>query len=814
MPGTGKTAVIEAIFSLHCEEGTGKDLGKVAVVTQGGCMAEELCQRGLNKAKNIHTALKERYTKIDGNVEDDSSRFDYEKVTTLIIDEFSNVSDSLAASIYDKTVFPNLKSIIHFYDSAQTQSIEPGSLSTDYIQCFPTIQFLIAKTRSVLYKQMRHIIQTTHLTDEEPQILLSSLLSEPLDFVELLYIASRWIVYLRRRFENGHKTYQDALSSVLFPGGVTIALTRVHRFNQESLLKHNDGLVLGGCIQPFVFDDKEFKLFQMERLFGGDLSLIKEIDKLHKPFPHNTLKTWNLVQKKLERCGGVLGKDLSVDAIYDFGGYYDFDTLSEYLCFKSRDSLKSFSANKETQILTLVNEHCRQVNLICDFLHNWRFHKCSDEHRMPFAPLFTISSSKTDDKVVVPLISRGSKLLSRDKRHGKLVSCDIMNTEDSLSELIRYCHIKLVIPKILLPKKGDLLHGGENDTDTWATVSNDATEIQAKYVRDLWMELEADKVHSIGHYTNIIKRKTAHFKDIPTMNLHNGTNFTFYGIVDLYVGSICPKTIFRELLKEQQRLVDFLTASLSTCKGPGSVIRKRDIRSEVMAEHRKLFTTKNICDILLEQELRRWRVPYTGWKDYRWWYRSDKEFHRKWQQAVLPYLLKATPPPMDASKGGNTDLNHFNVDPCKDGLLYGPFTDEYQRFMVTLEGKFIALHPQSMPVELFQPGWAITANFSQGKEYNHTHLVLPKYDNKNNNSNNQSLKPSTHTVFANFDRSHVHVSISRPRQSFNLYGDSKTLQEIGSRKGGPGVLTDRLTLMKYLLKLWMHETWSQNVSVT
>ena len=129
MPGNGKSLVIEALSDFY-----GSD--KISVVTHGGCMANELQRRGIDQARNIHQILKMRFNgylyQSNNFTEETMSQneqvVDFDKIKILVIDEFSNVSDELAASIYSIDVFPNLKCIIHVFDPIQTQPIDSGAL--------------------------------------------------------------------------------------------------------------------------------------------------------------------------------------------------------------------------------------------------------------------------------------------------------------------------------------------------------------------------------------------------------------------------------------------------------------------------------------------------------------------------------------------------------------------------------------------------------------------------------------------------------------------------------------------------------------
>lgn len=151
-PGRGKTVVIEAMYCLF--GGNHDTSDRVSVVTHGGCMASNLRERGILKAKTICKVLvdsiKSKYvtspsTKQRSNVPDvcrtsekiamvEDRRLTYEDVRVLIIDESSNVSQDLMAEITSKRTFPNLERIVLVLDVTQTLPYGPGSPAIDLVK--------------------------------------------------------------------------------------------------------------------------------------------------------------------------------------------------------------------------------------------------------------------------------------------------------------------------------------------------------------------------------------------------------------------------------------------------------------------------------------------------------------------------------------------------------------------------------------------------------------------------------------------------------------------------------------------------------
>ena len=101
------------------------------------------------------------------------------------------------------------------------------------------------------------------------------------------------------------------------------------------------------------------------------------------------------------------------------------------------------------------------------------------------------------------------------------------------------------------------------------------------------------------------------------------------------------------------------------------------------------------------------------------------------------------------------------------------------------------MSPTYLPYDALTPGWVLTVNFAQGKEYDTVDFVLPKLDS--------SGHKMVHSTFALFDRSHIHVAMTRHKTKFTLLGDPDAMQEIAARNNE--ALTTRFTFLRYWLAL-------------
>ena len=120
-PGTGKTAVLETLLNVFTTGDMEYRSEFVEVLTLGAAMAEELRSRGLSRAKTIHRFLKERG-------ENGPSR-----VRHLIVDEFSNVSLDLLASLLRIDKMPELLSVFVAFDPMQTGPVTGCSVASDFM---------------------------------------------------------------------------------------------------------------------------------------------------------------------------------------------------------------------------------------------------------------------------------------------------------------------------------------------------------------------------------------------------------------------------------------------------------------------------------------------------------------------------------------------------------------------------------------------------------------------------------------------------------------------------------------------------------
>jgi hypothetical protein len=127
-------------------------------------------------------------------------------------------------------------------------------------------------------------------------------------------------------------------------------------------------------------------------------------------------------------------------------------------------------------------------------------------------------------------------------------------------------------------------------------------------------------------------------------------------------------------------------------------------------------------------------------------------------------------------------------------VVYGPGESKgYRRFVRGTGGVFVALDEKTTPVSLFKRGWAITVNFSQGKEYDEVDFLLPK-----RLSCSKEGRRLTDSVYVNFDSSHARVAATRSKKKFFLYGDPADFRELAVRNNEN--LTERVTFALPVLK--------------
>jgi hypothetical protein len=198
-----------------------------------------------------------------------------------------------------------------------------------------------------------------------------------------------------------------------------------------------------------------------------------------------------------------------------------------------------------------------------------------------------------------------------------------------------------------------------------------------------------------------------------------------------------------------------LIALCKSCKGVGAKEIKQTARRNCIKKYREEFyTVHHFCEGLMAAEKLRWKCP------------NDS----------LRQIVKCE----EYSNAMDDDFV-YSENP------YGSAESGYQRFVVGSGGVFLAIDQRFVKLSLLKPGWAMTVNYSQGKEYETSDLVLPKKD--------QSGRNLVHSTFALFDRSHVHVAMTRPKKKFTLLGDPTDMQEIATRNNES--LTPRFTFLRY-----------------
>ena len=749
-PGTGKTLTIEAIFDLYTNE-NGEDIGKVAVVTQGGCMADELEKRGLFRAKTIHAALRDRFTPSESA---DLRSFDYEKVTVLVIDEFSNVTDDLASRIYSPECFPNLETIIHVFDPLQTGPIGLGSLSTDYMQTLKTLEIinslLLDDLSNSTLELYRHGI-LEKLTAYKLMISIKRAQTKDLASTTILCwkLSLAYLKHVKKsKRAEEFIVEQNKILSKLAPFGVCLYLSRIRRANRESLMATNDTILRQGCKQPFVFDDVSFMQF-----YCDTISTHKNVQRLKYTHDHPTTvsKAKGTVKDVLEctPIGRHIVKHMEVYAL-------------------------SGSKSKDTpQYLTLTNDDCKTINTMCDYVYSLYYHmrdlpsNSEDEQDID---VVIQDVPRGDHTIILPAMYRGAKVLVRENKPKMMVTCKVLPNKEALADILKYCMRNLEVCKCMVVKPSDYMNckavGEVEDEDFVEENLEDVDEflkidVMDKFRRDLESDLEMQ--------FQKLRSSLEHLQNIECSAIYNGTSFKFWGVVDLCTKPLERNAVLRRLKDKQELLADTMLSMLAGCKGKGSKSAKKDIRRNFLFQHQKLFNVDYICKMVTDMELKRWRSPYENKS-------SLLNLHHDRDAVISDMYVKSERPEQ----------------------IYG--SEGWRRLLVGENGIVLAMGKDMIPMDLLQPGWAITVNLSQGKEYKETVLVIPKhrYEKSVTLQAGAYKVPLLHTTLSKFDRSHIHVAITRHKKRFSFFGDKIALQDIAARNSES--LSNRFTLMIIILR--------------
>jgi hypothetical protein len=715
-PGTGKTLVVEALMDLFSgDDGEGR---AVAVVTNGGCMAAELEARGIERAKTIHRCLEQRFS---GKPVPAETAFDYDAVRVLVLDEFSNVSDDLAAAIYSPECFPNLRTVIHSFDPLQTGPVGAGSLATDYMQAFP---------------KLRHHNRTVFRTASkiDPKSPLGAHLSEQLAACKTLgpgrdSAKTYFCGFVLAKIVSG--LYRDPSLTSLYPYGVSVLLKGAKRFEEGSLVAKNHQIMLRGCREPFRFDDSTFVAYPCDRLFD------EKVTGFLREFKRGSPVHGGRFLEAVSECAGA-------------GGYPFVRGAME----------RNFGVEENWQALALTNDLCDEANDFYECLHSATFGGVG-------------ADEEDDGPFVVRALRPGSRVLVREHVPEKTVTCAVLDGAEKLGNLLRSCSRTLALTKAFTPNKTDLEFVSpsseatgekEEDEEEKDDESEDFVEKAEELVEDVSVEFEKEwKKNGTFLYADFESKVDA-FRQVRSTPLYNGTTFGFLGVVDLRVSPLRAEEVWKFLETKQSLLEMTMADRLVVCKGKGSRAKRTKIRRWFISENAKLCSAQNMCDLVACLEEARWKTPQIeGF--------SERHFSR----------------PKDAESRLLRSIG-------SSAVVYGPGEAKgYRRFVRGTGGVFVALDEKTTPVSLFKRGWAITVNFSQGKEYDEVDFLLPK-----RLSCSKEGRRLTDSVYVNFDSSHARVAATRSKKKFLLYGDPADFRELAVRNNEN--LTERVTFALPVLK--------------
>jgi len=819
MPGTGKTLVIEALYDFY--DGNS---GKVAVVTQGGCMADALKERGIHRAKTIHMALSHCYMynrlKCVTDTTDEcpllppSDMFDYDQVQVLIIDEFSNVGDYLAAAIYSKQCFPNLVTIIHHYDPLQTAPIEPGSLSIDYMQCFPkadvVVNDIIQSADKLGVLEEKFNVATVQEVGLKYEMYKKELNKQAL---VMRMLVSALVIDSSELITSGYYN---------MPIGMSLRLTKKQRFAAESLIAKNDLLLAKGAFVPFEYSLEEtLETSQMQKIDWIhvrpeiDWSRLCAAEKMQqhsfKAYPCVTVLPSQL-DRQLGELNQRLRKQIMTGTQQDsrklLQSLSDKSPLLNYIVQKlflyHNDNHIEYcwtlgeSCLDRFQMLTLTNSVATQVNNLVNRLHifmlSWFTNIENAAAQLPNdtdvlcterdSPSPLCSNFKEYDSPVdlgVRAFVKGSKILIREAKPGIETPCQNITDVDSVRRLFREA-VAIIIPKMdsrALPKPGDFIEPPATKSVPFADLAINVDDDDDWFLKyDIQERLEYDLKHiTIADLLPHGADRIARMLDIiKPRQVRNGFTFVLYGYVDFCTEPISCKIFAESLGWRVAAICADLSHFTRETTGAGSRKLVKDARRRAILKYRKLFTIPELLKRLSRLDLSRW-----------------------WSPPPTPGLTPSKENSSDPSKVISPVLSKVAAK-----NIYGDAQLHRVRFLVTTSGQYYRLDKRFISVDMLQFGWAITVNFSQGREYDSVALVIPNQNEPTTRSMTGTVPgPDAlillHTKFAEFDRTHIHVAITRPKTEFVLFGDKSALQIMAQRNNVE--LTTRLTLMSYILKM-------------
>ena len=166
LPGRGKTQMIKELEDKY---------ENIVVLSFVGSMVASLKKRGISKTLTIHSAIFKRLKddeemggkeeEVNTPTEDIIDSIDLSTISMIIVDEFTNVDNKLAADLY--SIFPSVRCVIHAFDPKQIGSILPGNIAIDLGRALPS------KWNIHLTKQLRVIGDDSKDIIENDNLLLA-----------------------------------------------------------------------------------------------------------------------------------------------------------------------------------------------------------------------------------------------------------------------------------------------------------------------------------------------------------------------------------------------------------------------------------------------------------------------------------------------------------------------------------------------------------------------------------------------------------------------------------------------------------------
>lgn len=426
-----------------------------------------------------------------------------------------------------------------------------------------------------------------------------------------------------------------------------------------------------------------------------------------------------------------LWKELINNRLYRFGGGGDDDDND--------------NNNDHVQLLALTNDDCNTINNLCDKI------------------IQTFTSTGDHHHHHTPRLCRGHKILVREHREKEIIPIPIKCDLEEITSMIRYCQSNFFLHDDLLSKC--------NRKDVEINTSH-------SYYRNM---LKQD-FDNYDFHAGVEELEALNSNVVSTNGLYNGTIFTFIGVIDLYTKSITKEDLLRAIkIQERQTMVNFNT-TFRKIKGVGSRKKKNEQLSIGIGQQLANYSCENIMRMLIRLEKRRWAV-------------SNFELTRNVDEPY-DYISACIEEVTTRSKITTDVLLPYIPEDNGASLLY--VDQKYDinhkiRFIVSSTGGLYRLDSKHNTLSLFQSGWAITVDFSQGKEYKTVGLVIPT------TVVSRPKRKLVDTVYHNFDRSHIHVAITRAKKQFILFGEPDDMQTIAARNS-ERLSTTRFTFMEPLLK--------------